>query len=241
MTPRPYEPHGRHPVYHSKQFGLHELERVCPQTGATFLPYRVFTSPDSFSIDHFGSPDRSRLIIRCDPQSNTQTMTEWVSMPRININIDRSNPDEINLFVRAWMQEQRQKFGGRIQFIVHKVRMLSDYENSVQVNVDLGQGDGMARVRIHVTPAQTDKFRDERGKVIMLEYNPITGKFRRPVGEMPEIQLSPALMSTLQRTIHHAAGIAMDQRQRFFEMSAVTYTDAPHMPEFYDFILGKPD
>ena len=168
-------------------------------------------------------------------------MTEWVSMPRININIDRSNPDEINLFVRAWMQEQRQKFGGRIQFIVHKVRMLSDYENSVQVNGDLGQGDGMARVRIHVTPAQTDKFRDERGKVIMLEYNPITGKFRRPVGEMPEIQLSPALMSTLQRTIHHAAGIAMDQRQRFFEMSAVTYTDAPHMPEFYDFILGKPD
>ena len=66
-------------------------------------------------------------------------MTEWVSMPRININIDRSNPDEINLFVRAWMQEQRQKFGGRIQFIVHKVRMLSDYENSVQVNVDWGR------------------------------------------------------------------------------------------------------
>lgn len=230
--------------YGTKLHGLNVLEQVSKATHCKILPKKVFDSPSEFSINLFEKPSEGRLIVRSDPKTiqNRQTMQDWVKMPRMNLTIDRQNPLESERIVREWMEEQSTKWDGKIRFIVHKVRLLEDYDKSVQINATLGDLNNPeghnGRIVFSVGEASSDKFRDEKVKQYNFDYDVHRRRIRRIFGE-EAIPLSEQLRSMVLQQLNAVVDVAMQQGEKSLELNFVTYKDAPHEPEFYDLIFGK--
>jgi hypothetical protein len=228
-----------HNQYRTKIFGVRVLEHLFSNNYlARFLPYRTYRSAKDFNISHFPEPNTGRLIVRTDPvrRNQTQTMEEWVSVPRLNISLERQPPSQSQREVRIWMDRVTKKHKG-IRFIVHKVRPLADYARSVQINVDIPRGE----VSIVSTKARSDKFRDEdnvsRGRMTIDDSGRLRAIPREGVG-LPE-ELRATTIPSLKKMV----SFCYSTGHKVFETSYVTYKDERGreipVPEFYDLIFGK--
>lgn len=219
--------------YRSKLYGLMALKELRKTTGLKVLGFKVCDNPASFSINMFSNPSQGRFIIRSDPitKGHVQTMKEWVEMPRLNFYLNDKQPKKSEALIRAWMKK-KQAANPNIRFIIHKVKNLTHYDRSVQLNIDLETG----AVKISTTMAATDRFREERvgiSKLIIDEKK----RLRREIGEkivLPEM-LQARTLSIIKRMISYAKRTG----HQVFEASYVTYKSQPNEPEFYDLIFGK--
>lgn len=209
------------------------LKEVFRGRKTNVLDFRVCNKANDFSMTPFSQPQKGRLIIRTDPITKdlSQTMANWVNMPRLNVGLRNQPIRKTESLVRQWMR-QVSKTHPKLNFIVHKVRSLKEYESSVQININLKEGAAV----ISVTKAKTDKFRDEETKDIMMRVDE-HGKLRRNIGTkniLPN-RLQIETISALTDII----AFAQKTDHKLFETSFVTYKDAPNTPEFYDLIFGK--
>jgi hypothetical protein len=129
------------------------------------------------------------------------------------------------------MAKAKQKFPG-IQFIVHKVRNLADYDKSVQLNFDLPAN----RIIVSSTEAGTDRFREERTKQMVVSFD---HRDRLRIDSGAKETLPDGLINPAFACIRALAEYATMQGHPVFEASFVTYREAPGQPEFYDLIFGK--
>ena len=219
--------------YRTKLYGLHALREISRKSGIKFLDFLVFKNASSFSLKRFSNVQGGRLIVRTDPsrRTYTQTMKEWVSMPRLNFYLERQSPAKSESFIKKWMREIRKK-KPRLIFIMHKVRNLKDYKQVVQLNVDLSMG----QITISATEAATDRFREEPTKSESLIIDD-KGRIRRPIGS--KIILPETLQAKTIAALKSLIGYANKTGHSVFEASYVTYNEAPDAPEFYDLVFGK--
>jgi hypothetical protein len=228
----PRLPELRQNDYRTKLYGLKALQYLSRRYGFKYLPFRTYVGPESFSINHFSNFSNGRIIIRTDPMRRdcVQTMEEWFSVPRLNFYLDRQPPKKSELLIKRWMRKAKKK-NPNLCFLVHKVRPLSDYEMSIQINVDLQQRE----IKISTTKARTDKFRDEDVQTMHVSLGEDDRiEFRSQTSIFPE-----RLHSSVLSMLNEAVFFAKITGHQSFELSGVTYKDAPEKPEYYDWIFGK--
>lgn len=223
----------RNNEYRSKLYGLLALREIWKQANIRLLDFRVCNNGREFSINSFKNLQQGRLIIRTDPkrENYSQSMEEWVSMPRLNLYLRNQPPKKSERLVKQWMRATKKKFPNSC-FIVHKVRDLRDYKCVVQLNADFNAGE----IVISKSTAGTDKFRDEnvRSTNLVISDN---WKIRRNVGS--KIILPEGLQAKTVNALKKLMDYAAETGHRVFEASYVTYKEAPNEPEFYDLIFGK--
>jgi len=222
--------------YRTKFYGLQILESIFNGRNTRgVLPSRVYSSPENFSLSDFPDNQQGRMIIRTDPvrKNQTQTMEEWMSMPRLNFYLDRQQPHKSEKSIKQWMAKVKKKLPSA-RFIVHKVRPLADYDLSVQINVNFDEGS----VKLSRTDARSDRFRDEsdvKTTEFQIDGN---GRLRRIIGvtrsifsEVHNFQIMSAVDSLMR--------VSRETNHKVFESSCVIYKDNPRYLEFYDLIFGK--
>lgn len=223
-------------IYSTKHYGHELLQHVCKMTGNLVLPKRVYETPDKFSIAHFKNLSSGGILIRSDPKTanHSQSLEQWVHMRRKKLYLKGRPLEKSEAMIKKWMNAQYKKHTGNIRFIVHKVRPLSEIDNSFQVNVNLEQN----TIVFHISRVKSDTFRDEtERKSFHYEFEPWGYKLRRPRREHalpPELPITDimSIVKKLTEIIH-------PKHETSFELSGVTYKDAPDIAEFYDLILGK--
>jgi len=223
----------KHNEYRSKLYGLLALREIFGRVNVNLLDFRVCDKASGFSINSFKDPQHGRLIVRTDPErlNHTQSLKEWVSMPRLNLYLKNQPPERTEKMVKQWMKAAKKK-KPEARFIVHKVRGLGEYDHFVQLNVDFNTG----KVVISKTGAGTDKFRDEKGTLTTLTIDD-RWKIRRAIGS--KVILPEGLQTNTINALRRISNFAAETGHRVFEASYVTYKDAPSEPEFYDLIFGK--
>lgn len=219
--------------YRSKFYGLRALKELHKAIGIKVLSFKICDGPASFSINRFSNPRQGRLIIRTDPvcKTHSQTMEEWVSMPRLNFYLNGKSPRKSEELIKKWMAKKKAA-NPNIRFIVHKTRGLVDYDRSVQLNIDLG----MKTIKTSTTKARTDRFREEDVQTASMVIDD-RGRLRREIGE--KIVLPEMLQARTLLIIRRMISYAKRTGHQVFEASYVTYKNQSNEPEFYDLIFGK--
>jgi len=234
----------RQPKIATKLYGLGVLKRVCQKTGSRFLQYKIYSKTSEFSLADLGNPKKGRILVRTDPEKADfqHSVNDWGISPRMDFAINSSRPEITQREIKEWMKRHDRMTNTKLVFVVHKVPDFIEYKDNIRINVDLRKG----VIEILKTPIKGRTFRKGFGEGTQRHSLIRTTRFfgrvkitERQKAELIEVAGSEKVAEKVMAVVTELISFGRRTNQPVFETSAVTYTENPEMPEFYDLLFGK--